>query len=280
MFCPLVLASLGLPQVLAKPGDVLSLDQGLELRVLRDGDGRTFPSGNEHLSLHYRGTLSDGREFDSTQQYVDSPLGPGMWRGLMLGVHQMSLGQRALLHVPGTFGRGEGDVDVEVELLAIGQTEAPRRPKKKITSGTVIAIIVCAPVLIIACGIAAVSCYYRWQARAKRHASAVADSQRARSGDGEIMMRRPAFLPPVPKIRSGRIGQLPNRGDSQNGTSAANRRRRRAREESEEEEEEEDDHREDDEEPWEEEVEQEEEEEGARRMQLTPRTGSASQARE
>jgi len=47
-----------------KPG-VQVLPSGLQYKVLKDGTGRT-PTVNDRVKAHYRGTLIDGTEFDSS----------------------------------------------------------------------------------------------------------------------------------------------------------------------------------------------------------------------
>ena len=39
---------------------------GVEKTVLEKGDGKTFPQKGDKLQMHYRGTLEDGSEFDSS----------------------------------------------------------------------------------------------------------------------------------------------------------------------------------------------------------------------
>jgi FKBP-type peptidyl-prolyl cis-trans isomerase len=48
----------------AKPG-VVTLDSGLQYLVLTEGDGKS-PKATDTVSVHYRGTLIDGTEFDSS----------------------------------------------------------------------------------------------------------------------------------------------------------------------------------------------------------------------
>ena len=48
----------------AKPG-VVTLDSGLQYKILNEGDGR-MPKASDTVSVHYRGTLIDGTEFDSS----------------------------------------------------------------------------------------------------------------------------------------------------------------------------------------------------------------------
>jgi len=93
--------------------------------------------------MHYTGTLSkDGSKFDSSRDRQEPfifPIGTGkVIRGWDEGILRMSVGERAILHVPadkgyGTRGAGgvippNADLDFDVELLAInGTPEAPEQ---------------------------------------------------------------------------------------------------------------------------------------------------------
>ncbi len=46
-------------------GGPVTTDSGLEYEVLRAGDGPT-PTADDQVVVHYRGTLTDGTEFDSS----------------------------------------------------------------------------------------------------------------------------------------------------------------------------------------------------------------------
>merc|ERR1712241_1367792 len=102
------------------------------------GDGNAFPKVGDTLSMHYTGTLSsNGKKFDSSRdrgQPFDFQIGVGqVIAGWDQGVMKMSLGERAVLHVPsnlgyGSQGAGDGippnaDLDFDVELLNIGTSE-------------------------------------------------------------------------------------------------------------------------------------------------------------
>mmetsp|Transcript_7359 Transcript_7359/g.20442 ORF Transcript_7359/g.20442 Transcript_7359/m.20442 type:complete len:117 (+) Transcript_7359:78-428(+) len=107
---------------------------GVTKRTLRPGDGVTFPSANDHLTMHYVGTLaSDGSQFDSSIKKgrpFRFTIGIGkVIRGWDEGVAQMSLGEKAVLEITSDYGygrRGAGgvippnaDLVFEVELLEI-----------------------------------------------------------------------------------------------------------------------------------------------------------------
>lgn len=48
-----------------KPG-VTVTDSGLQYEVIKSGKGRLSPGPLDRVNVHYRGTLVDGREFDSS----------------------------------------------------------------------------------------------------------------------------------------------------------------------------------------------------------------------
>ena len=107
---------------------------------MKEGDGQTFPKKGDKLSMHYTGTLqSNGKKFDSSLDRgvpFQFKIGKGeVIQGWDEGVMQMSLGEKAVLHIPSEMGYGaagaggvippNADLDFEVELLAIGDQKAP-----------------------------------------------------------------------------------------------------------------------------------------------------------
>ncbi|MEQ2262194.1 Peptidyl-prolyl cis-trans isomerase fkbp1a [Xenotaenia resolanae] len=74
---------------------------GVDVETLRPGDGRTFPKRGTTVSVHYVGTLTNGKKFDSSRDRGEPfqfKLGAGeVIRGWDEGVAQMSLGQLAKL---------------------------------------------------------------------------------------------------------------------------------------------------------------------------------------
>jgi FKBP-type peptidyl-prolyl cis-trans isomerase FklB len=112
----------------AKEG-VIVLPSGLQYRVLKEGDGKR-PSLQDKVVCHYRGTLIDGTEFDSSysrQQpaiFAVSRVIKGWTEALQL----MPVGSKWQLFVPPNLAygeRGSGRIGpdatllFEVELLSI-----------------------------------------------------------------------------------------------------------------------------------------------------------------
>lgn len=106
----------------------------LEVKTIQPGDGKTFPKKGDNLTMHYTGTLADtGAKFDSSVdrgQPFTFQIGVGqVIKGWDEGVIQMSVGEKATLHIPSEMGygaRGAGgaippnaDLIFEVELLKV-----------------------------------------------------------------------------------------------------------------------------------------------------------------
>ncbi|MDO9030373.1 MAG: FKBP-type peptidyl-prolyl cis-trans isomerase [Hydrogenophaga sp.] len=103
---------------------------GLVYRSLKDGTGPS-PAASDKVKVHYRGTFSDGREFDSSykrNEAIEFPLS-GVIKCWTEGVQRMKVGGKAKLTCPASIAygeRGAGGVIppnatllFEVELLAI-----------------------------------------------------------------------------------------------------------------------------------------------------------------
>ncbi len=112
-----------------EPGAVVT-SSGLVYRSLHDGTGAS-PKASDKVKVHYRGTLPDGKEFDSSYgrgQPISFPLS-GVIPCWTEGVQRMKVGGKAKLTCPPAIAygeRGAGGVIppnatllFEVELLGI-----------------------------------------------------------------------------------------------------------------------------------------------------------------
>jgi FKBP-type peptidyl-prolyl cis-trans isomerase len=129
----------------AKKEGVVTLPSGLQYKIIQAGNGRT-PTDGDTVVAHYRGTLVDGTEFDSSiRRGVPATLHlarviPGWKEALML----MPVGSKWQLFIPPELAygkRGAGrkigpnaTLVFDVELLAIGDAKA--KPASTKEAGT------------------------------------------------------------------------------------------------------------------------------------------------
>ncbi len=111
---------------------VTTLPDGLQYKVLKEGSGPK-PTANDTVTVNYRGTLVNGKEFDSSYkrgQPVSFPVG-GVIKGWTEALQLMPVGSKWELVIPPDLAYGDhpptpdigpGDTLVfEVELLSIGE---------------------------------------------------------------------------------------------------------------------------------------------------------------
>jgi len=113
----------------AKEG-VQTTESGLQYRVMEQGEGAT-PGADDVVTVHYRGTLVDGTEFDSSYgrgQPATFPVG-GVIPGWTEALQMMPVGSKYELYIPPELAYGESGAGgrigpnealiFEVELLDI-----------------------------------------------------------------------------------------------------------------------------------------------------------------
>mgnify|MGYP002623295888 CR=1 FL=1 len=91
-----------------KKEGVKTLEGGLQYKVIKMGDGKK-PVSNSTIVVHYRGTLIDGTEFDSSYSRGEpATLGLGrVIRGWQIALQEMPVGSKWQIVVPPDLGYGE-----------------------------------------------------------------------------------------------------------------------------------------------------------------------------
>lgn len=129
----------------AKKDGVVTLKSGLQYKVIQDGEGR-IPSARDTVKVHYRGTLIDGTEFDSSYKRGNpASFGVnGVIKGWTEALQLMKEGSKWQLFIPSELAygaRGTGNsigpnstLVFDVELLEITTPPVPKATAKPITS--------------------------------------------------------------------------------------------------------------------------------------------------
>jgi len=106
---------------------------GVTIETITAGDGVRFPKTGDRVKIHYVGTLSDGKKFDSSRDRgspFETQIGVGkVIKGWDEGVPQLSVGQKAILTATPDYAYGargfppvippNATLQFEVELLEI-----------------------------------------------------------------------------------------------------------------------------------------------------------------
>ena len=110
---------------------IMSLPCGIYYKVLQAGEGKVSPTPRSIVSVHYRGTLINGKEFDNSYKRNC----PEAFRlcdvidGWQIALQQMHVGDKWVIYIPSEKGygsRASGPIPgfstliFEVELLGIG----------------------------------------------------------------------------------------------------------------------------------------------------------------
>ena len=112
----------------AKKEGVVSLPSGLQYKIITAGTGKK-PTDADTVVCHYRGTLIDGKEFDSSYGGMPATFGvKEVIPGFREAVKLMPVGSKWQIVIPPTLAYGEGGAGMiepnstlvfEIELLSI-----------------------------------------------------------------------------------------------------------------------------------------------------------------
>jgi len=121
---------------------VVALPSGLQYKILQEGTGPK-PAATDSVVCHYRGTLLDGKEFDSSYKRGQPATFPvtGVIKGWTEALQLMPVGSKWQLFVPSELAYGDrgAGADIkpgatlifEVELLSIQpKAQLPAQPEK------------------------------------------------------------------------------------------------------------------------------------------------------
>jgi len=92
----------------SKKEGVIVTDSGLQYKILTKGDGAK-PKATDKVTVHYKGTLIDGTEFDSSYsrgEPIAFPLN-GVIAGWTEGVQLMNIGSKYEFYIPSNLAYGE-----------------------------------------------------------------------------------------------------------------------------------------------------------------------------
>lgn len=88
----------------------MSAPQTTQIEILQEGDGKTFPKVGDLVTIHYTGTLENGKKFDSSRDRgkpFQCNIGVGqVIVGWDTGIPKLSVGSRAKLTIPGNEAYG------------------------------------------------------------------------------------------------------------------------------------------------------------------------------
>ena len=98
-----------------KNKDVVTLENGLQYKIVKKGDGKETPTNNDQVVVHYKGSLIDGTVFDSSIDRGEPATFPvnGVIPGFSQVLERMTVGSTYIAYIPSDLGygmRGAGSV--------------------------------------------------------------------------------------------------------------------------------------------------------------------------
>jgi FKBP-type peptidyl-prolyl cis-trans isomerase FklB len=130
-----------------KPG-VTKTASGLQYKVLKEGTGEK-PQDTDAVEANYRGSLTDGREFDNSDKHPGSPplpvSGEGMIKGWSEALKMMPVGSKWEIYMPAELGYGDNGVEgtippgstlvFDIELLKIDKGAGVQQTQQEPPTG-------------------------------------------------------------------------------------------------------------------------------------------------
>ena len=98
-----------------KKEGVKTTPSGLQYKVIKEGTG-SQPKETDTVTVHYRGTLIDGTEFDSSHKRGEPATFPvnGVIKGWTEALQQMKVGSKYQLFIPASLAYGERAMGAEI----------------------------------------------------------------------------------------------------------------------------------------------------------------------
>ncbi len=133
-----------------KRPEVLTTNTGLQYEIIKSGAGAS-PQPSDKVSVHYKGTLLDGTEFDSSYKRNKPSSFPvnRVIKGWTEGLQLMSPGSKFKFYIPSELAYGKNGsrsippnstLIFEVELLEVMSEKPPTPPKPKVVTSDIIKV--------------------------------------------------------------------------------------------------------------------------------------------
>ncbi|GAB6141793.1 FKBP-type peptidyl-prolyl cis-trans isomerase [Methylosoma difficile] len=100
----------------AKNANIVTTASGLQYEVLNKGTGTKSPAATDYVTVHYRGTSIEGKEFDSSYSRgmpATFPLN-GVIAGWTEGVQLMTEGAKFRFYIPSQLAYGERGAGADI----------------------------------------------------------------------------------------------------------------------------------------------------------------------
>ena len=110
--------------------ELFEISQGVLVKILKQGDGDRSPRGGNVVTVHYKGSLINGKVFDSSYErgYPEAFRLSDLIVGWQIALTQMHVGDHWIVYIPYQLGYGTRDsgpipaystLIFEMELVAI-----------------------------------------------------------------------------------------------------------------------------------------------------------------